>query len=445
LLQTPAFQFTEEEQRELREAIKMERLGRKEYLAHQALWQLLRPIKNNSASPLHITCYQEANQAHFDTLEQLFSFYHGCRKVELTVAGCCYPAFTEALAAMLAAPSLSSPAAITHYLRCCNDSCVYLARALSSIRPLLSRSNYAAYIADPNYLTPEAMTLYKKNEFLCAFVDEKGKQRWHHGVLDTPDHLMLVEYPARAMYAFHADQLMQFHEKLLPVKPRFSTQQLQGYVEYIQFFRKLEWDKEIYSLKPDLPFHVIHPDLLLSAVYDCIPTTPFAAAANLELMLQEMYMIQLQRWKNIFEKKKVTHMIFSFQTMLDFARTGVQTDHFFAMRPFTPEERRKILSHLRNQMQENPYFNIYFASEETTSFQLEICGYENTGVLFSSTTTSYNLSQEYMDAVIWQQAFCQTYRNFFLSEFLPARVHPPRESLIMMDQIIDAIPAENDQ
>ena len=78
--------------------------------------------------------------------------------------------------------------------------------------------------------------------------------------------------------------------------------------------------------------------------------------------------------------------------------------------------------------------------EETTSFQLEICGYENTGVLFSSTTTSYNLSREYMDAVIWQQDFCQTYRSFFLSEFLPARVHSPKESLLMMDQIIDAIP-----
>ena len=49
-----------------------------------------------------------------------------------------------------------------------------------------------------------------------------------------------------------------------------------------------------------------------------------------------------------------------------FAMTGRMSDHFWMMRPFTPEERVIILKELLTQQQKNPYFHIFFLKDDST-------------------------------------------------------------------------------
>ena len=169
LLDSSAFSITEEEAGLLTKALKIQQLGQDEYLAQQALWRLLLPMEDEPTEDMKIICYHKHPGSRFDTLSQLFSFYQACSRVNLTVTGCCVPAFTLPLARLLKSSKESRHIFATHYLRSHAGASHSMAAALASMRPLLPLFNYSAFLADRATLPPEAMAVYGKNEFLCSF------------------------------------------------------------------------------------------------------------------------------------------------------------------------------------------------------------------------------------------------------------------------------------
>lgn len=77
-------------------------------------------------------------------------------------------------------------------------------------------------------------------------------------------------------------------------------------------------------------------------------------------MIGQFYKVHQKRFDNYFQKRRPTHAIFSRQAMEQFAQTGLESDHFFAIRPFSPAERVSILTHLKEQNETNPNFCLYF-------------------------------------------------------------------------------------
>ena len=58
--------------------------------------------------------------------------------------------------------------------------------------------------------------------------------------------------------------------------------------------------------------------------------------------------------------------------MMQFALTGRQSDHFYAARAFTPQERAQILQLCLDASLSDPYFNIHFAvSEDLKKYLLQ--------------------------------------------------------------------------
>lgn len=443
LTHTTDISLLPEEKAQLEQSLMIAQVGLEQYLADGAMWKLLFP--QSCVKPpydIMITDYGVAENT-FGCFSQLISFYRSCREIRLTITGCCVPAMVNALFPLLQMGTEGPSVVVDHYLQAHENAPHLLVGSIAAIRPLFAAPNYTAYIAQGPNLSRETIALYEGNHFLCSFVDQKGMRRYHHGVMTDANHVMLIEYRHEAPFNFQLAMLEQQHACLSPITLRFPiASSPYDYVDYTENYRKLAAGKSIYSIKPDIPLDFIHPDIVLPAARDAFRSMEIAAQASIDPLMQQLYHIQLLRWKNIFEKKKVTHIIFSFRAMMEFARTGVQSDHFFAMRPYTPAERKRILLHIRQQMQENPYFNVYFSSDESLPFQMEITGHDPDGVLMTDAHASYNLSLGHVEAVVTPPAFCRAFCHFFQHELLAFHVLSPKENLAMMDQLMAAIPIE---
>ena len=153
-------------------------------------------------------------------------------------------------------------------------------------------------------------------------------------------------------------------------------------------------------------------------------------------LIEGLREIQLKRWRNFDEKHRVTHTIFTYEAMRTFAMTGRQSDHFFAMRPYTPLERKAILLNLRKWLTNNPYFTYYFFKPGVHPVQHEIGMYEGKGVLLTKGNTGYKLDGDHTEALITQDEFCKRFKDYFLRRLLVHEVTSPAETLRLTDELI---------
>lgn len=444
LQENETFFLSTEETQMLQRALSIQQMGLEQYLSHEAMWKLLLSGERPACpEDIELKIYGEASRLPFSVFSQLIDFFTQCREVEIILSGCCYPRFMDLLLPLFRqnekAPSLS----LIHCLHGFQCRSHVLIKNINAILPLLSLNNYTAYIADRKNMKQETAAPYRGNEMLCTVKDSENNIRRFHGVLIEKNKMMLIEYAEETPYKFQADQFWHHHAQLSPIKTRTSSGlHLQDYWDYTQYLMQQEDNRAIYSIKPDLPLPCIHPDLILPGLIQGLKNMNLPISDERDIFIQKMYQTHLQRWKNVFEKKKITHIIFEIGAMMNFARTGVLSDHFFAMSPFSPLERRLILTHLRTQMQENPYFNIHFSSDPALPFHLEITCFDQKSMLICGSSASYDLYQGHSESNISQGDFCQVFQEFYINELLPSHVHPPRASLTIMDQLISMIPSE---
>lgn len=106
------------------------------------------------------------------------------------------------------------------------------------------------------------------------------------------------------------------------------------------------------------------------------------------------------------------------------------------MRPYTHEERKAILSHLREQAVSNPYFWVYFLKDDNSVQQAEITFYEGIGVLFTKANTGYNLEEDHAEALITHPEMGRKFRSFFMQDLLENHVLGYHETIAALDKLI---------
>lgn len=224
---------------------------------------------------------------------------------------------------------------------------------------------------------------------------------------------------------------------MVPIKASFMQHASpEDYLRYTEKFRELEESTALFDIKSDVPINYIHPEILRAPITDGFRSVGFGKAGEQKQLVDRFYEIQLKRWNNFFKKNKVTHTIFTYESMRQFAMTGLQSDHFFAMRPYDIKERREILKFLRNQTANNPFFTVYFFRKEFHAVHNEIGLYEGKGVVFTKSNTNYKLDEEHAEAMITQNEFCSLFKNYFLKELLARDVTSSKETLMILDELI---------
>ncbi len=120
-----------------------------------------------------------------------------------------------------------------------------------------------------------------------------------------------------------------------------------------------------------------------------------------------------------------------------FAQTGEQRSCFLALRPYTPQERVSILTHIRVHAEDNPYFHVYFFKPSFQPLDPEIGMYEGKGVRFSRMDDCNHPRNEYAETLITHKAFCEKYKAFFLNDLIVNQVISREETLAFLDRLIE--------
>ncbi len=429
LLAKDVLTFNYEERKILDTALEISRVGADTYQSNLAVWDMLRP---DSGSPERI--YVEG-LPDILSLDQLLHVYAKGQAVQIWLIGLSDKRVLQGLKELAFTLGNNQKIRITH--------CLYsqaetpdIIRHLSAMMPIIFSQSYQAYTAQGG-TDASIRWLFQTEMMLCSYTDENGQRHYHHLMKAGPSLLRGIAYQNAADYLFWETLIASKACQLQPIKTDLhALSTAQDYIQYTDNFRKMEHNRNIYSVKPDIMFIFVPKEILLPVALESFQRLGFAPPEQLMVLVEQLTKIHQQRVDNIRKKKKVTHIIFSQKEMLTFARTGRQSDHFFALRPFTPAERVAILTFCLNETQTNPYFNIYFAKQDLQVRDAEITCYEGVGTVLINARTSYLLAGDHAEAFITNQAFSEHFCNFFRTELLMRQVLPPKENHAYLEYLI---------
>lgn len=432
LLEKDCLQLSARERAQLAQALEVSRVGASGFLSNCLLREMLMGNEEFEIEETPRLVY--ARKGDDEDFGALLRRYASGRKLTLTILGCCDRWIFEALRTYLLEPGAPCRLKVEHFFYTGGDEII---KSVSAIQPMLYARCYTAYCIDPGCFTREREQIYRNNWMIARWEDADGIAYEHLLVMTDHAQMHLFDGSGMSTSGLLCRMLSADRRKMRPLKSAFALNHSpEDYLAYTESYRRLEYNKAIYTVKPDVPINFIHPDVLVPSVLDGFMQTGFAQEAELMTLVDKLYGIQLMRWENFFTKRKATHTIFSRAAMELFARTGEQSDHFFAMRPYTPQERVSILYHLKEQTERNPYFTVYFFKDGIQTPQMEIGLYEGEGTLISNAHTHYCLEGDHAEALIRQEEFSRKYREFFTQDLLVNHVLGVQETRLVFDELI---------
>lgn len=421
-------QLTQEERKALFQALEVSRVGKRTFLSNYAMRELLLNAGGETDMPrVRIDAFRNKDDPNFHNA--LAAIAKG-KKAYITITGCCDRAIFEALRERIYKTDVTCEVRVTHLIYTGEEEIV---QNISAIQPLLYCDFYKAYCVQPGVFSKEREAVYRQNYIYVYMQDMQNI--WYNQVFMLVDKGVFVPLAkvrveqSRPFSAFFSSDVAS-----MPLlKAEFSDGgEMKSYLDYTRSCRKLEMNRAIYTIKLDVSINCIHPEILLPCITD-----EFRQGEDAQRMIDELWRVHLDRWENLFGKKKASHIIFSKEAMLRFAKTGRQSDHFFAFRAYTPKERVAILENLLRQEQENPNFHIYFFKEDFDLPLTEIGLYEGIGTLMTKPYTHYNLAGDHAETIITQKEFCERYKEFYVEDLLKRHVVSAQETLEYMNKLIE--------
>ena len=418
-----------EQWRALETALEIRRIGLEQYLSDQAFCHGIYGVEQEER-------YLVETHENGDLFEKQLEEHlrEICRegKITVVIGGCCERGLTSVLARCFSAAGAEGRLTVRQYI---DRSERRMVHRIMGTFPLMSKVWYNARLVDEQNCPEEMAAIYRLN-VICLAVEQPDGQTVFRQMLQC-DHDRFVEIWGNAGQSRLVNVLDRHRFQMDLLKPMSALGDgYEAFVQYTEQYAQLENDCMILSVKPDLHFNLVPSEILYPAIFDGFEQAGMASGEELNMLLQNLKDIHDGRVKNMYGKKRPTHIVYSLQAMEQFMRTGVQSDHFFLQRAYTPEERREIVRLLLRQAEEDPYFNVYFLREDLPEIRCEMTLYEGKGVLMMDAYTSYDLMDDHSEALITMPGFQQSFQKFFLEFLLQRLVMSRQESLMHLEWLI---------
>lgn len=423
-------EWPEERWLALEEALIVERLGAEKYRDNQAFQRVLYQQEEQLHCTVDRMLPDHATQT-FD-LEDILDEIAKSARVEIVITGCCDAGLTRLLAERCGEAGAQGRLNIRHYI---NTEKSVITQNILGILPLVSKPWYNARLVEPGSCPEEMMAIYRLHALHVQRWDAQGQMHGGMFIRFDQTHFASQMEARGACDAIMVLDKYRFELELLKPMPQLSDGP-EVFVEYTDQYRWLEKDGAIYSIKPDVHFNCIPAELLEQAIIEGFQQNGIAAGPELEQLVAELKRVHNERYANVMNKHRVTHLVYSLTAMERFMKTGVQSDHFFIQRAYTVEERRKIVSGLLSMMRENPWFNVHFLRDGTPELRYEITLYEGKGVLMMDAYTGYELKADHSEALVTLPTFMDSFRSYFMEELLVHHVMSRGEAIQALEGLL---------
>lgn len=246
----------------------------------------------------------------------------------------------------------------------------------------------------------------------ALMLDEKPAGAWHLMVTDAGQMFLNGKW-------YSVTEGRDLYSSLCPEGgiPLYRFADLHRVSDYIDFMENAYWLESggaAIIAKQTPGIQMMPEDVVLSAFTDFVSEQiePISAAVG------SLRMILRKRIDNFSHRKKPAVVVFEQKAMEEFLRTGFTSDHFYAFRPYTPEERLRILQSLQAiSRQDN--MRILVADKKPRRYSME--AYENRGLLIYPGYTRYNTEMEaYRELFLPGQEFFTFFSELTEEMVLPA-------------------------
>lgn len=441
LSETDRLRLTAGEEKRLRQALTANDMDAESLRTAQDMLSLLTELPEPDDRPYVCVRWRATGAVRAMTLEELLRRYAMGGQVKIVLMNLCERGVYERLARAFAARSPKCRVQCSHYLFGMENE---LPRLFSAIHPLLYEKWYMPYLLDRERC-PERMLPWLQTDYMTTeWTDEAGRIRYHQ-LIPIDDHLLLfsessernsgavekyIRYAVRGAACLLRDRYAQ--------KPHTA----EDYLRYMQYCLHLEQQGAICCIRQDLPLYFFHPDILAGAIGNefsqigIMPSAPETAG-----ILERFYTVQLKRWQNVFDRPRdrqnvALQFVLSRPETERFLRTGRSTDHFFAFRDFTVDERRAVLGNVRRAAAEKPYLEIYFLRPGVTTHSAEISMLGRAGVLFTRGDTGYRMGDDLIETMVSFDTFTRQFQAVFTQSLLPQLTETRERSLEILDELL---------
>ena len=361
---------------------------------------------------------------------QLAQRYDGANEISITLLNCQYVPMFGLLLDMVRSRS----AQIEHFLMM-DEASERVIHAIGALIPLIYEKNYAGY----SYCGKKSASvqgLLGSDLMLVHYRNAEGMPCEDMIVFDSDRHgFVRTESESGAMLRMLGIRPKDF----APLKKiYFEGEGLESYVRFCNDYAKLERNRSIYKIKPDVSMEWIPEDILLAALQE--GSVDLSTIGELVNTFREIYH---ERVRNVYEKKRPSSLILKRSAMRKFARTGRLCDHFWAMRPFAPEERVRIFSLLKEKMKDNSKGKICFLKDDQFLRDVEIAYYDGVGILVTDSNTDYAPNGIHSEVMLVHKGFARMFKEYFERSLMAGHVIPHAEALEFMDELI--MIAQNEQ
>lgn len=415
--------------RQLENALDIKRVGPVQHRSNEALCQAM---SGGGEKRRYMAEYRENGQAMERPLEELLREICASGSISVGICGCCERSLAAVMAASMSDAGSEGRLRVRHYI---DTSPEVMVHSLLSMLPLMSKVWYNARLVGEGQCPPEMEAIYRLNIINIIVEGENGSVISHQLLQCDADRFLYAVTMGDVGNLMNIIDRCRF--QLAPLKPMIPPEGgAEDFVAYTDSYLRLERDCMILSIKPDVHFNFVPSELLYTAIEEGFCQSGMASGEGLTELLTALKVIHDQRYANITGKHRPTHFVYSLQAMEQFMRTGVQSDHFFIQRAYTVEERRTIVRLLLEQMQRDPYFNVWFLRPELPEIRTEMTFYEGKGVLLMDAYTSYDLHDDHSEALVPLPEFMQSFQRFFMDVLLEQLVLSRAESIAALERLL---------
>ena len=349
------------------------------------------------------------------------------KKLEVCVLSAGYPDLVSGLADLL--HRFGDRISVQHIVPLTGDT-ARTVRLIRNILPVIGYHNYEVYYNWYEDFAPDPMYSYSgtgRSIILRAFLPDESTREFQLLIRDESTGILLE---APGLWQHWMQYAAPYMEQMQALK--ITLPETAEYTALLEYYGEKERNRECLVFKGDVCFHHIPTEILLHALMDSTDDDSILQT------LPRLRSLQEKRFQNIMTKRQPTHWVASPAALRQFAAAGLQKDHFFAMRPFTGEERLRIFRHLLSLVRENPYYHLYLLrpEEEDSFIDLEATYLEGAGLQLTSPGTHYCIADGWTETMLMEDGFCRLYREFFLEELIPHYTLPQEDTVAFLEEMI---------
>lgn len=425
--------LTAEEIEQLRVSMRISEIGRHAYAINKVLANMVHP-EEESDQPLDSLAVEGVDGV--STVEDILLQLCDQKEVRIVLLGCCRKALLDRLHRFTQEADVAE---ILHFFAI-DDEDPKDMEVFSQISSILFSSVYEARFINETGKSEKDWGF--RSGVMIFFVNQpNGESATIQLTPLSKDHYFGQCDSGGSLERFWTRMIRNAWEKSEALKQEDSGEDavpdVQKYIEFTDEFRRLEYNRAIYMIKPDFPINCVPVEMIAPLI--AVGFMEFTPDIDPQMIarFKRLYEIHESRVENLYEKKKPTHIILNQEAMMRFAITGQRSDHFFLGRPYTRDERIQLLTLLRDQTRDNPNFNIWFSRSTSIVDDKEVTVYENYGVSLIKADTSWHLERDHQEIMLKSRMLAENFKQYFVKGMLADEVMSEEKSIALLEQMIE--------